>query len=85
MSNRPEMNRNAIFMISSKDGSRSIIIRHRCMSCVREMAATNSPADEFAMWSDKAQSYVTLPKPEIAREFSLLGAPAILKRIDHDQ
>ena len=39
----------AIFKVSARDGSVSLVIRARCISCARQIAAERSPADEFAI------------------------------------
>lgn len=75
------MNQTAIFMIKEVDGPKALLIRHRCVSCVRKVAAEGSPAEEFDLWSDKSKSIITLPKT-IPADVSADGKHGILARFE---
>ncbi|MGN5537793.1 hypothetical protein NBV64_09085 [Alcaligenes sp. DN25] len=71
----------AIFNVSARDGSVSLVIRARCMSCARQLAADRSPVHEKRLWRDPEMSSVELvDHPERLGYFSE-GMNGILKRI----
>lgn len=70
-----------IFRVFARDNSVSLVIRARCLSCARQIAAERSPADEFALWSDPQQSGVEwISNPE-AQGYLAEGRAGIIKRI----
>lgn len=48
-----------VFKVEARDGSKALIVRARCFSCARQVAAMDSPVEEFDMWSDHNQVKVT--------------------------
>ncbi|WP_321291179.1 hypothetical protein [Alcaligenes phenolicus] len=71
----------AVFNVSARDGSVSLVIRARCMSCARQLAADRSPVHEKRLWRDPEMSSVELVgHPERLGYFSE-GMNGILKRI----
>ena len=71
----------AIFRVFARDNSVSLVIRARCISCARQIAAERSPSDEFALWSDSQRSGVEwISNPE-AHGYLVEGHAGIIKRI----
>lgn len=50
----------AIFRLTARNGSVELIVRARCISCARQIAAERSPAAERVVWRDSEQSVVDL-------------------------
>jgi hypothetical protein len=71
----------AIFKASARDGSVSLVIRARCISCARQIAAERSPADEFALWSSPVMSGVEWVHDPEAQGYLADGKTGIIKRI----
>jgi len=70
-----------IFKVFARDSSLALVIRARCISCARQIAAERSPAAEFALWSDGQQSGVEwISNPE-AQGYLAEGRAGIIKRI----
>lgn len=70
-----------IFKVFARDNSVSLVIRARCISCARRIAAERSPADEFLLWSDSQQSGAEwISNPE-AQGYLTEGRAGIIKRI----
>jgi hypothetical protein len=74
-----------IFKISARDGSVSLVIRARCISCARQIAVDRSPANEVRLWRDSSRSEVTLiDKPE-QHGYLSEGRQGFIKRIEHGE
>lgn len=71
----------AIFNVSARDGSVSLIIRARCLSCARQLAADRSPAHERRLWRDPERSSVELVANPGRQGFFADGKNGILKRV----
>ena len=74
----------AIFNVSARDGSVSLIIRARCISCARQLAAERSPGHERRLWRDPERSSVELIHNPDRQGYLADGKNGILKRIQHD-
>lgn len=48
-----------VFRVESRDGSKALIVRAYCITCARQVAAMESPAEQFDMWSDPAKVKTT--------------------------
>lgn len=70
-----------IFNVSARDGSVSLVVRARCISCARQIAAERSPAAEFAMWSSPVMSGVEWVHDPEAQGYLVDGKAGIIKRI----
>ncbi|KAA0910674.1 aldehyde dehydrogenase [Pusillimonas sp. ANT_WB101] len=71
----------SIFKVFARDGSITLVIRARCISCARQLAAERSPAAEFALWVNKELSGVEwMPSPEAAGYLSD-GKTGIIERV----
>ena len=70
-----------IFRVFARDNSVSLVIRARCISCARQIAAERSPAAEFALWSDPAMSGVEWVHNPEAQGYLADGKAGIIKRI----
>ena len=71
----------AVFIIKDLATGKAIYIRHRCISCVRELAVTSSPAEEFKLWSDRKRSIVSLPAA-LPSDLKDNGKTGILLRVE---
>lgn len=71
----------AIFNVSARDGSVSLVIRARCMSCARQLAADRSPVHEKRLWRDPEMSSVELVDHPGRLGYFSEGMNGILKRI----
>lgn len=40
-----------MFKVEARDGSKALIVRAYCFTCARKVAAMESPANEFDLWS----------------------------------
>lgn len=70
-----------IFRVFARGNSVSLIIRARCLSCARQIAAERSPAEEFAVWADSQRSGVEwISNPE-TQGYLTDGPAGIIKRI----
>jgi hypothetical protein len=55
-----------IFKLTAGDG-RAMVVRARCISCARDVAAGNAGAEGTMLWRDPAQSTVELIRPDDKR------------------
>lgn len=70
-----------IFKVFARDNSVSLVIRARCLSCARQIAAERSPAAEFALWSSPVMSGVEWVHDPEAYGYLADGNVGIIKRI----
>jgi len=63
-----------------RDGSVSLVIRARCISCARQIAAERSPAEEFPLWCQASVQWIPDPASIGVDD---QGPSAIVKRVDH--
>ncbi len=75
----------AIFKVSARDGSVSLVIRARCISCARQLAAERSPAHERRLWRDGDRSSIDLVPDPSSRGYLPGGKQGILERIQHGE
>lgn len=52
-----------IFKLTAGTGQ-SVVVRARCISCARTVAAENAGAEGTLLWRDPAQSTVELIRPD---------------------
>lgn len=65
----------AIFKLSARDGGQTAVVRARCITCARSVAA-DSPGPEGPMlWRDPAQSTVELIRPDDKPALILKASP----------
>lgn len=74
----------AIFEVSARDGSVSLVIRARCISCARQIAVQRSPADEVRLWRDPAKSAVTLIDNPGQHGYLSEGRQGLIERKQHE-
>lgn len=55
-----------IFKLTAGDG-RAVVVRARCISCARDVAAEHAGAEGTMLWRDPAQSTVELIRPDDKR------------------
>ena len=65
-----------IFKLKTSSGL-AMVVRARCISCARDVAAEHAGADGTMLWRDPAQSTVELIRPDDKRGL-------ILKAESHD-
>jgi len=70
----------AIFKVSTRDGSVSLIVRACCMSCAREIAVERSPEGEASMWAIARVDLVHNPEQQ---GYLRDGRSGIVKRSSH--
>lgn len=54
----------AIFKLTSLATGQAAIVRARCLSCARTVAADNAGAEGTMIWRDPTQSTVELIRPD---------------------
>lgn len=67
----------AIFKVSLVDGTRSMVVRAKCLTCARQIAVDNHGPEGTMVWRDPAQS-----KVELIRETDKPGL--IMKATHHE-
>lgn len=73
----------ALFLISSKEKPVQVLVRSRCISCVRQMVVEYSGADEFDLWGSRDRSTVQClvnGYPNVPTD----GRQGIIKRIENE-
>lgn len=69
-----------IFRVIARDDSASLVVRARCISCARQLAAEHSAAEEFALWCQASVQWVADPERQ---GYVADGTSGIIKRINH--
>ncbi|WP_419204195.1 hypothetical protein [Bordetella trematum] len=75
----------AIFKVSARDGSVSLVIRARCISCARQIAVQRSPSTEVRLWRDPARSAVALIENPEQYGYLREGRQGFIERIQHGE
>ena len=63
-----------IFKLTANAGQ-SVVVRARCISCARDVAAEHAGAEGTMLWRDPAQSTVELIRPDDKRGLILKAEP----------
>ena len=71
----------AIFKVSALDGSVSMLVRARCLTCARQVATANAGPEGTRTWASREHSTVELVR-ELCR-YPAEGRSELLKRIEH--
>lgn len=65
----------AIFKLSARDGSQTAVVRARCITCARSVAADSAGHEGPMLWRDPALSTVELIRPDDKRGLILKAEP----------
>ena len=63
-----------IFKLTANTGQ-AVVVRARCISCARDVAAEHAGAEGTFVWRDPAQSTVELIRPDDKRGLILKAEP----------
>lgn len=74
----------AIFKISALDGSVSMIVRARCLTCARQIAIERAGPEGKRVWSSREHSSVELIRNPERLGYLSDGKNGLIKRIKHD-
>ena len=64
----------AYFLLTSRDGSHSVIVSGKCLSCARSIAAANAGAEGPQVWRNSGQSDIKVLRDTDAPGFVFKGA-----------
>ncbi|WP_313397133.1 hypothetical protein [Stutzerimonas nitrititolerans] len=53
-----------IFKLTARETGRAAVVRARCITCARTVAADNAGAEGTMLWRDPAQSKIELIRPD---------------------
>lgn len=69
-----------VFKVKARDGSIALLVRARCISCARDVAAEAAGPEGTRMWRDPELSSVELVHNPEALGLETAGPRAVLKR-----
>ena len=72
-----------VFVLAANDGSIELIIRAKCISCARNIAADNAGDEGKRIWRDGHLSTITLMQNPEAKGYAKAWLPQILGRVTH--
>ncbi len=73
----------ALFKVEARDGSVSLIVRARCISCARQAAVSASPAKETMLWRDSSKSSVKVIYNTSQTPYDPDGKRCVLERMEY--
>ncbi len=71
----------AIFRLSALNGSVSMLVRARCLTCARQVATANARQEGTRTWASREHSVVELVREP--RGYTAEGRSELLERIEH--
>lgn len=71
----------AIFRLTALDGSVSMLVRARCLTCARQVATANAGPEGTKVWASREHSTVELVREPCG--YPNEGRSELLKRIEH--